>query len=293
MVPGKRRPAPFLPFSLSCPARFSSVPFEKHGGLRYDGKQHWREDRRHGRNHRDAVKRVTPVLSEQDYTAVLVPTVAFRQLKIAEYIDQAKKRKLFKDEFITVSAHTKDDLYYYYVEKGQLRCSFTKINGEPATLFYRNAGNAFSIEYGGIASLGKYKMRYVATKDTVVFGFTQQQLYDIMQQDPDIFYEFILVSHMAFGQMGHRISNAGVSSSMQRIIILLRKLCAVNSPDPSGAYALDVDITIQQLAELLFIHPTTCSRLLSTLENDGVITRTRKRITVYHLDQLSNYESLD
>jgi CRP/FNR family cyclic AMP-dependent transcriptional regulator len=233
------------------------------------------------------------MLSEQDYTAVLVPTVAFEQLKIVKYVDQARKRKLFKGEFITVVTNNRDDLYYYYVEKGQLRCSFTKINGEPATLFYRNAGNAFSIEYGGIASLGGYKMRYVATTDTVVFGFTQQQLYDIMQQDPDIFYEFILVCHMAFGQMGHRISNTGVSSSMQRIIIWLRKLCAVNKPDANGTYTLDVDITIQQLAELLSIHPTTCSRLLTTLENDGVTKRTRKRITVYHLERLSDYESLD
>jgi CRP/FNR family cyclic AMP-dependent transcriptional regulator len=218
----------------------------------------------------------------------------FHQLKIGSYIDQAKKRKLFKGEYITASAADKDDLYYYYVEKGQLRCSFTKINGEPATLFYRNAGNAFSIEYSGIASLaGEFKMRYVATKDTIVFGFTQQQLYDLIQQDPAIFYEFILVCHMAFGQMGHRISNAGVSSSIQRIVIWLRKLCAVTSADKNGVYAINTTITIQQLAETLFIHPTTCSRLLTTLESDGVIQRSRTQITVFDVNRLADYESLD
>jgi CRP/FNR family cyclic AMP-dependent transcriptional regulator len=236
---------------------------------------------------------VIGLLFQQNYTAVLVPTEAFEQLKIAKYIDQAKKRKLFKGETITAASQDKDDLYYYYVDKGQLSCSFTKINGEPAALFYRNKGNAFSIEYGGIASLGGYKMRYVATKDTVVFGFTQRQLYDIMQQDPDIFYEFILVCHMAFGQMGHRIANAGVAPAIQRIIIWIKKLCAVNTPDADGVYTLDISITIQQLAELLFIHPTTCSRLLTTLEHDGVIKRTHRRITVYHLERLDDYESLD
>jgi CRP/FNR family cyclic AMP-dependent transcriptional regulator len=234
------------------------------------------------------------VLSEQDYTAVLVPTMPFHQLKIAAYINQAKKRKLFKGEHIIVSTVDKDDLYYYYVEKGQLRCSFTKSNGEPATLFYRNAGNAFSIEYGGIASLaGEFKMRYVATKDTVVFGFTQQQLYDIIQKNPEILYEFILVCHMAFGQMGHRISNAGVSSSMQRIIIWLKKLCAVNKVDENGCCTINAAITIQQLAEMLFIHPTTCSRLLTTLESDGIIQRTRTQITVFDVKRLDSYESLD
>jgi CRP/FNR family cyclic AMP-dependent transcriptional regulator len=237
---------------------------------------------------------VSDLLSEQDYTAVLIPAMPFHQLKIGSYIDQAKKRKLFKGEYITASANDKDDLYYYYVEKGQLRCSFSKINGEPATLFYRNAGNAFSIEYGGIASLdGEFKMRYVATKDTIVFGFTQQQLYDLMQQDPAIFYEFILVCHMAFGQMGHRISNAGVSSSMQRVLIWLKKLCAVTKADKDGAHIINARITIQQLAEILLIHPTTCSRLLTTLEADGVIRRSRTQIIVFDVTRLADYESLD
>jgi CRP/FNR family cyclic AMP-dependent transcriptional regulator len=136
-------------------------------------------------------------------------------------------------------------------------------------------------------------MRYVATKDTVVFGFTQQQLFDFIQEDPELLYEFILVCHMAFGQMGHRISNAGVSSSMQRLIIWLKKLCAVNSADENGVHTIKATITVQQLAEILFIHPTTCSRLLTTLEADGVIHRTSTQITVFDVSRLSDYESLD
>jgi CRP/FNR family cyclic AMP-dependent transcriptional regulator len=233
------------------------------------------------------------MLSAEDYTAVLIPTMPFHKLKIGEYRDQARKRKLFKGETITVVANEKDDLYYYYVEKGQLRCSFTKINGEPATLFFRNEGNAFSIEYGGIASLGEYKMHYVATQDTVVFGFTQKQLFEIMQQDPEIYYEFIMVCHMAFGQMGHRISNTAVPSSMQRIVIWLRKLCAIHKPDEQGVYAIASDITIQQLADLLSIHVTTCSRLINTLETDGIVKRTRREILVLELDKLCDYEGLD
>jgi len=233
------------------------------------------------------------MLTADDYTAVLIPTMPFRKLKIAQYIDQAKKRKLFKGEVITSVANDLDDLYYFYVEKGQLCCSFTKINGEPAALFCRNEGNAFSVEYGGIASLGAYKMHYVATKDTIVFGFTQRQLYEIMREDQDIFAEFIMVCHMAFGQMGHRISNAGVSSSMERFVIWLRKLCAVREPDADGVYTIESNITIQQLAELLFVHVTTCSRIIKTLETEGVIKRTRSGIKVFALDRLTEFECLD
>ncbi|MDR3307706.1 MAG: Crp/Fnr family transcriptional regulator [Coriobacteriales bacterium] len=235
----------------------------------------------------------THTLTVEDFTAILIPTMPYQRLGIARYIDRAKKRKLFKDEYIISVANDPDDLYYYYVEKGQLRCSFTKINGEPATLFYRNEGNAFSAEYGGIASLGQYKMHYVATRDTIVFGFTQKQLYEIMQEDPAIYYEFIMVCHMAFGQMGHRISNGSVPSSMERIIIWLRKLCAVHTPDAEGVYTIESNITIQQLAEMLFIHVTTCSRLLNTLETEGIIERTRHTIRVLAPDRLEEFECLD
>ena len=234
----------------------------------------------------------TADLSATDYISVLVPTMPFKQLKIGNYIDRAKKRKLFKNEYIIGKAADLDDLYYYYVEKGQMRCSFTKINGEPVNLFYRNAGNAFSIEYGNIASLGEYKMRWIATTDTVVFGFSQRQLYEIAMADPEIFNEFVFVCHMAFGQMGHRISNVGVSSSMQRIIFWLQKLCSVYQPDERGVYTVPVRITNQQLAELLHLHVTTCSRLMSALEIDGIIQRSRDTITVYDVDRLTEYEGM-
>jgi CRP/FNR family cyclic AMP-dependent transcriptional regulator len=93
--------------------------------------------------------------------------------------------------------------------------------------------------------------------------------------------------------MGHRISNGGVPSSMQRLIIWLKKLCAVNTADKDGAHIINATITVQQLAEILFIHPTTCSRLLATLEADGIISRTRTQITVFEVNRLTDYESLD
>lgn len=239
------------------------------------------------------MKGMIAMLTSDDYTAVLIPTMPYRQLKIADYKDKARKRKLFKGEYIFGKASEHDDLYYYYVEKGQLSCSFTKINGEPVVLFYRNAGNAFSVEYGGIASLGGYKMHYIATTDTVVFGFTEKQLYDICLEDPEVFYEFVFNCHMAFGQMGHRISNSAVASSMQRVVVWLLKLCSVREPDSEGVYAIPSNITVSQLADLLSMHVTTCSRLLSQLESEGVILRGRKEIKVLDKEKLRGYEYLE
>lgn len=225
----------------------------------------------------------------EDYRSILIPTLPFRPLKIAQYIDQAKKKKLFKGEAIRTDTHNFNDLYFYYIEEGQIVATFEKESGVGAPLFWRNAGNAFSAEFGAFASIGRYKARFVATKNSVLFGFTLEQLYEIIRNDPEIFQEFILVCHMSFAQMGHRISNTGYQSSTQRIIMWLQKLCAIHTPDKNGCYEIECNMTLNQISELLFIHLTTGTKLFAALENEGIIKRTKTHIYVYDLEKLKNH----
>ena len=200
--------------------------------------------------------------TEQEYRSILIPNQPFRRLKIADYISQGKKKKLFKGEYIRTSAKTIDDLYYYYIDEGQIVATFEQESGEVAPLYWRNAGNAFSAEYNDYASIGRYKARFIAAQNTVLFAFTQRQLYELSQDDPELFYEFINVCHMSFAQMGHRISNTGYQSSTKRMIMWLQKLCATQECDEHGVYDIECKLTLQQLSELLSIHITTCTKIV-------------------------------
>lgn len=225
----------------------------------------------------------------EDYNAILIPTQPFKQLNIARYIDQGKKKKLFKGEYIRISSNCTDEPYYYYIEEGQIVAMFEKESGDGTPLFWRNAGNAFPAEHGDFASIGRYKARFVATQNTVLFAFSQQQLYQFMVEDPEVFYEYIYVAHMAFAQMGHRISNTGYQSSTKRMIMWLQKLCATQPRREDGVYEIPCTMTLKQLSELLFIHITTCNKLVAALEHEGVIKRTRTHIYVYDIDRLKLY----
>ena len=227
--------------------------------------------------------------TKQDYQSILIPTQPFRQLKIVEYIDQGKKKKLFKGECIKMSSKTIDDPYYYYIEEGQIAATFGNESGDSTPLYWRNAGNAFSAECSDFASIGRYKARFIATQNTVLFAFSQRQLYEFMQDDPDLFYEFIYVCHMSFAQMGHRISNTGYQSSTKRMIMWLQKLCATQKQNEDGSYDIACNLTLQQLSELLLIHITTCTKLIATLEGDGVLKRTRTTIHVIDPERLEAY----
>lgn len=227
--------------------------------------------------------------TEQEYRSILIPNQPFRRLKIADYISQGKKKKLFKGEYIRTSAKTIDDLYYYYIDEGQIVATFEQESGEVAPLYWRNAGNAFSAEYNDYASIGRYKARFIAAQNTVLFAFTQRQLYELSQDDPELFYEFINVCHMSFAQMGHRISNTGHQSSTKHMIMWLQKLCATQECDEHGVYDIECKLTLQQLSELLSIHITTCTKIVAALENEGVIERTRTRIRIFDAQRLAQY----
>ena len=67
--------------------------------------------------------------TEQEYRSILIPNQPFRRLKIADYISQGKKKKLFKGEYIRTSAKTIDDLYYYYIDEGQIVAAFEQESG--------------------------------------------------------------------------------------------------------------------------------------------------------------------
>ncbi len=225
----------------------------------------------------------------QDYDAILIPTLPFKKLKFEDFIDQARKRKLFRGEYIDQACLDKDDRYFYYIQKGQIKCCFEAGDGQQIVLYYRNEGNAFQAEYHRFASIGKNRMKFMATKDTVVFAFTMQQLFDIVREDFELFDELMYVTHMSFAQIGHRIGNTGIHSSSKRILTWLRKLCEVREPDADGVYRIECNLTLQALSDMLLIHITTCSKLMTALETQGVVERTKTYLCVKDFDKLLAY----
>ena len=227
----------------------------------------------------------------ENYDAILIPTLPFKRLRFEDYIEQARKRKLFKGEYIDLSCMNDDDRYFYYIQKGQVKCCFENEDGQRIVLYYRNEGNAFQAEYHRFASIGENRMKFIATKDTVVFAFTLKQLFDIVREDFELFDELMYVVHMSFAQIGHRVGTAGTHSSSKRILTWLTKLCEVREPRADGTYEIECNLTLQALSDILLIHIATCSKLVSALELQGVIRRSKTHIYIEDYAKLLSYQN--
>ncbi|MEG0757084.1 MAG: helix-turn-helix domain-containing protein, partial [Raoultibacter sp.] len=135
------------------------------------------------------------------------------------------------------------------------------------------------------------RMKFVATKDTILYAFTLQQLFDLVRDDFELFDELMYVVHISFAQLGHRASIAGVHSSSKRILLWLTKLCEVHEPDEQGVYDIECTITLQALSDILYVHITTCSKLMTALEVQGIVERTKGHLLVKDYAKLLAYRN--
>ena len=229
------------------------------------------------------------MLNDRDRLALLIPTQAFHQLDLAKYKECGRKKKLFKGESLAVNARDKDDLYFFYVDSGQVSMVFQQESGESMSVTVRCAGNAMPGQYNNLAAIGRYDAQLIANENSVIFAFSQRDMYNLAQQDETLFYEFIHVYHMSIAQLAHRLSIISNQSATQRMVMWLQKLSSLKGADERGVVDIECRLTLHQLAEYLSIHLTTCTKLVATLESKGLIKRTRTRIQILDVPGLEQY----
>lgn len=227
--------------------------------------------------------------NNQDRLAVLIPTQPFHKLRIAEYKELGRKKKLFKGESLAINAKTTEDMYYFYIDSGRVSMAFQQESGESMPITMRSAGNALPGQYNSLASIGRYEARLVAEENTVLFAFSQQDMLDLAKQDEELFFEFINVYHMSIAQLAHRLSIVSNQNATQRMVMWLQKLSSLIEPNEDGIIDIECHMTLNQMAEYLSIHLTTCTKLVAALEAKGLIKRSRSHIQILDVPMLEQY----
>jgi len=177
----------------------------------------------------------------------------------------------------------------YYIISGSIRVRYQRSDDTSIELFYRDKGNILQAEYIQFGSICNDKLKMLAKQNTVVSAFSKKQLFELLQNDKELFDEFLYTIHLTYATLGHRIINTALLSSSEKILNWLGKLCSVNEPDKQGYYKLPCELTQQQIADLLFIHVTTCNKLFSFLERDNLVKKTKKHILVYDWQTLQEF----
>ncbi|AFM01874.1 Crp/Fnr family transcriptional regulator [Desulfitobacterium sp. PCE1] len=225
----------------------------------------------------------------RDYSSILMPSYSIRPLNFNQYLHLGKSHKLFQGEFINSICNNEEDPYLYYILSGKINICFLRTDGSSLVIATREAGNVFQSEYRGFASIAGDRLRFIAVENSVIISFTKKQLFDLMEQDRQIMDDLLYVVHMFYATLCHRLMNTACLSSSQRFLTWLDKLCRINTPDRNGHHIIECDLTQQQIADLLFIHLTTCNRLITGLEKEKIIKKTKTHIYVYNSKKINEY----
>jgi len=226
-----------------------------------------------------------------NFQAILTAKHPPRQSKFANYVHLGLTQKFFQGEIVAKCCKNEDDLYLYYIISGKMKVYYERNDHTQLELYHREQGNIFQTEYLNFASICTDRLRIVAVENTIVSAFTKKQLYELIQIDKSLFEEFLFCVHLTYATLAHRIINTAGLSSVEKILTWLNKMCSINEPDANGHYKLPCNLTQQEIADLLFVHVTTCNRLLNYLEKENLIKKTKNYIFVY--DRAKLQESLE
>lgn len=212
-----------------------------------------------------------------------------RKLNFDRYKHLGKLHKIFCDEYITCSCNDGDDPYLYYIDSGKIQICFERSDNSTLIIAHRYAGNVFQAEYLGFASISHDRLKFIALENSIIISFTKNELFALLKQDDELMDDFLYVVHMTYSTLCHRLMNTSSLSSSQRFLTWLDKLCMSAGPNPQGHYVIPCHLTQQQIADYLFIHVSTCNKIIASLEKEHILIKTKTQIIVCDLEKLEKF----
>ncbi|MFA5537194.1 MAG: Crp/Fnr family transcriptional regulator [Bacillota bacterium] len=229
----------------------------------------------------------------KNFNSILMPSYPLRKFSFHKYAHLGKQYKLFQGEYVEALCLQSDDPYLYYIIQGKIQLFFERPDGSFVMIAHRDAGNVFQAEYFNFASIGNDQLRFLAIENSVVVSFTKGQLFELFKEDSQLLEDFFYVVHMTYATLAHRLLNTADLHSSQKFLTWLYKLIMSNKQEDNGVYEIECNLTQQQIADLLFIHVTTCNKLIAALEKEGIIKKTKTHIYVYDAERIFGYLESD
>lgn len=198
-----------------------------------------------------------------------------------QYLDRGTVIKLFREEEYDATCEAPDDPYLFYVQTGAMEVGFSRSDGRQLSYLYvRGTGDAAVAGLPGYLSLGSSRLTFRAVRNTVLVSFTHNQVRTIMHADNAFYDDVMHTLHMTMAQMGHRVDSANQQSTSRRMLLWLEKLCEVNTPDADGVYRIPCNLIVDEIAGLLETHYATCNKLLKSLKEQGIASKTKTHLEI-------------
>jgi CRP-like cAMP-binding protein len=183
----------------------------------------------------------------------------------------ADKRYLNRNDIVPGYGPLFDGVYYLY--KGEVKGVILDSGGEEKPIWYIESGHIF----GETPFLlrGESNVIFTCVSDCILFAFSRQVIMEkILPNNQEIMLDMLHGMASKIQSLARQIYNLSLTSPKMRLYRLLYTM----SLGANNA----LNISQQDLADLLGMHRVTLNKILIALKNEGIIERdiNRKRITI-------------
>ena len=126
----------------------------------------------------------------------------------------------------------------------------------------------------------------IAAENSVITSFSRDDFYALVSKDKAVFDEMMDFSTFFSHLLRERLLIVGGLPANIRLLTWLDRLCECYPQETDGSFQIACDLTQQQIADLLFIHISTCNKLFSSLEKEKIAVYRRREIKVCRRDKI-------
>ena len=196
---------------------------------------------------------------------------------IENYLAMGTELRLFEGEKLEHSVI--DNEFLLYVHQGKIACEISR--PDETTFRFITTDQGITVFANAITSYTKYSQSWdmVALENTILVAFTRETVYDIIKKNSDMAESFLDYASSYHTVMEKRVLLTANLTSSQRVLTWLYALCECEQPQ-GEKYYIRCDLNQQEIADILILHISTCNKIFTWLQTNGVIDRDKQSIDV-------------
>lgn len=162
-------------------------------------------------------------------------------------------------------------LSVYAVEQGRIRVVGHTRVGQTVLLYRATAGQLFS---EGALFSSSHGCEAIADLPSRLLVYPKAQLWEAMRLRPELTQAFMALLSYRINALKERVQMQNIAPARERVIEYL------SGAVPPGERTAHFDRPFKEIADELSLTQETLYRILGQLEREGVISRTRRSITL-------------
>lgn len=179
---------------------------------------------------------------------------------------------------------------FHYVKNGKVKIVKISQDGREHIINILGPGDVFAEVL--LFNRGPYPATAVALEDSVVGIIKNTELENVVVDNPRIALHIIKIMNKKLLHAQMKIKTLALSDTFARTAQILGRLAQQYGQKVPGGIRLDIDMTRQDLANLVGTTRETVSRVLSSMKKDKVIDLAEQQIVILDERRLSRYQEM-